>query len=150
MMIVRGKPALSAARRARVFAKAKVACDGLAMMDTCWVHLIVADNLTTAENAQLTQMLTYGPTVEPMSPPGSMISPPATAVASRHVFWVAPRIGTTSPWSSKATDIAHVCGLSGVKRIERALILFARAARTGAGTRARRSRAGRRPCRRSE
>src|SRR5262249_26302078 len=30
------------------------------------------------------------------------------------------RIGTTSPWSSKATDIAHVCGLTAVTRIERA------------------------------
>lgn len=31
---------------------------------------------------------------------------------------VAPRLGTVSPWSSKATDIAHNCGIE-VKRIER-------------------------------
>ena len=31
-----------------------------------------------------------------------------------------PRLGTVSPWSSKATDIARVCGLDGVLRIERA------------------------------
>ena len=31
---------------------------------------------------------------------------------------VAPRLGTVSPWASKATDIAHNCGLS-VRRIER-------------------------------
>ncbi len=30
-----------------------------------------------------------------------------------------PRVGTQSPWSSKATDIAHVCGLSEVRRLER-------------------------------
>jgi phosphoribosylformylglycinamidine synthase len=30
-----------------------------------------------------------------------------------------PRPGTVSPWSSKATDIAHVCGLDAVARIER-------------------------------
>jgi phosphoribosylformylglycinamidine synthase len=30
-----------------------------------------------------------------------------------------PRIGTISPWSSKATDIAHHCGLDQVERIER-------------------------------
>ena len=35
--------------------------------------------------------------------------------------WVVPRIGTISPWSSKATDIAHNCGLQGVARIERGL-----------------------------
>ena len=34
---------------------------------------------------------------------------------------VAPRPGTISPWSSKATDIAHICGLAGVKRIERVI-----------------------------
>jgi phosphoribosylformylglycinamidine synthase len=34
---------------------------------------------------------------------------------------VVPRLGTTSPWSSKATDICHVCGLSSIKRVERGL-----------------------------
>jgi phosphoribosylformylglycinamidine synthase len=34
---------------------------------------------------------------------------------------VLPRLGTISPWSSKATDIAHVCGLAGVRRIERGI-----------------------------
>jgi len=32
---------------------------------------------------------------------------------------VVPRIGTISPWSSKATDIASLCGLSELLRIER-------------------------------
>jgi len=35
---------------------------------------------------------------------------------------VAPRAGTISPWSSKATDIVHICGLSAIKRIERAVV----------------------------
>lgn len=34
---------------------------------------------------------------------------------------VVPRIGTVSPWASKATDIAKNCGIEGVKRIERGL-----------------------------
>ncbi len=38
--------------------------------------------------------------------------------ASLRLF-VVPRVGTVSPWSSKATDIAKVCGLNGVRRIER-------------------------------
>ncbi|MGB0956031.1 MAG: phosphoribosylformylglycinamidine synthase [Panacagrimonas sp.] len=33
--------------------------------------------------------------------------------------YVVPRIGTVSPWSSKATDIARVCGLSALQRLER-------------------------------
>ena len=32
-----------------------------------------------------------------------------------------PRPGTISPWSSKATDIAHVCGLDAIERIERGI-----------------------------
>jgi len=34
--------------------------------------------------------------------------------------WIAPRLGTRSPWSSKATDILHRCGLA-VERVERLL-----------------------------
>ena len=49
-------------------------------------------------------------------------------VASRNetdvtTLFVYPRTGTTSPWSSKATSIAHVCGFENVvKRIERGII----------------------------
>ena len=39
-------------------------------------------------------------------------------------FSVTPRIGTISPWSSKATSIAWVCGFDqNIKRIERGLLL---------------------------
>ena len=34
-------------------------------------------------------------------------------------IYVVPRLGTLSPWSSKATDIARVCGFAGVERVER-------------------------------
>jgi len=37
---------------------------------------------------------------------------------------VVPRLGTISPWSTKATDIAQHCGLSGVLRIERGLVYY--------------------------
>ena len=32
---------------------------------------------------------------------------------------VVPRLGTISPWSSKATDIFKICGLDKVLRVER-------------------------------
>ena len=35
------------------------------------------------------------------------------------VLVTTPRIGTISPWSSKATDIVHACGLGAVRRVER-------------------------------
>jgi phosphoribosylformylglycinamidine synthase len=37
-------------------------------------------------------------------------------------FIIVPRLGTVSPWSSKATDIAHQCGLTMVRRIERGVV----------------------------
>ncbi len=37
------------------------------------------------------------------------------------LFLVVPRLGTISPWSSKATDIAGLCGLDALKRIERGI-----------------------------
>ncbi|MGA8862921.1 MAG: phosphoribosylformylglycinamidine synthase [Gallionella sp.] len=37
---------------------------------------------------------------------------------------VVPRLGTISPWSTKATDIARHCGLSAVQRIERGVIYY--------------------------
>ncbi len=45
-------------------------------------------------------------------------------------IWVVPRLGTVSPWASKATDIAHNCAMAGIRRIERG-IEFRVEARTG-------------------
>lgn len=43
----------------------------------------------------------------------------ATRSDPRDLLLVVPRLGTRSPWSSKATDIAHRCGLDRISRIER-------------------------------
>ncbi len=47
---------------------------------------------------------------------------PRTTVATDCSLVVVPRQGTVSPWSSKATDIAHNCGLTSIRRIERGVI----------------------------
>ncbi len=72
-----------------------------------FVHLVATSETPTHEvMQQLKALLTYGE-------PGANASP-AGAVQ----FIVSPRFGTVSPWASKATDVAHNCGLA-VKRIER-------------------------------
>ena len=47
------------------------------------------------------------------------------ALSTRHLvpstFYVMPRKGTISPWSSKATDIFRNCGLKGIARVERGI-----------------------------
>jgi phosphoribosylformylglycinamidine synthase len=46
---------------------------------------------------------------------------PAEKAEEGALFLVTPRIGTVSPWSSKATDIAWNCGLAAIERIERGI-----------------------------
>ncbi len=70
-----------------------------------FVHLVTSDaEPTQALKDKLAALLTYG---EPYAGPsdGALIV-------------VTPRFGTVSPWASKATDIAHNCGLA-VRRVER-------------------------------
>jgi phosphoribosylformylglycinamidine synthase len=64
-----------------------------------------AGDLSAEERRVLDRLLDDG-SPRPPSPSGSL-------------YLVVPRLGTISPWSSKASDIAHNCGLARVKRIER-------------------------------
>src|SRR5215212_6731368 len=74
---------------------------GLGSISARYVHFVDIDrDLNTAEQALLDRLLTYGPR-EPANAPLTT----GTEVV------VVPRFGTISPWSSKASDIAHVCGL---------------------------------------
>jgi phosphoribosylformylglycinamidine synthase len=74
-----------------------------------YVHAVSSAEPISAEHAsQLARLLSYEPPCPDL--------PPAKAVAL--FFVVTPRLGTVSPWASKATDIAHNCGLP-VRRIER-------------------------------
>jgi len=75
-----------------------------------YVHLIqVRESLSAHHLAALEKILTYG-------------AWHADGPLPSQSCFVIPRYGTTSPWSSKATDIAHQCGLQSVERIERAMV----------------------------
>ncbi|MFY8178666.1 MAG: phosphoribosylformylglycinamidine synthase, partial [Limnohabitans sp.] len=70
-----------------------------------FVHLAATEAaLDPAQQLTLAALLTYGD--------------PAHAAPAGPLLVVTPRFGTVSPWASKATDIAHNCGLQ-LKRIER-------------------------------
>jgi len=77
-----------------------------------YLHIAETErDLTAEELKKLEILLEYGEVV------ARLIAPlPATQLI------VAPRAGTISPWSSKATDILHICGLHAVIRIERAVV----------------------------
>jgi phosphoribosylformylglycinamidine synthase len=74
----------------------------------------IAD-LSANEMQMLQRLLDYGySSVESLS---------TTDSEDKHLsqLWVVPRLGTISPWSSKASEIAERCGLVKVKRIERGI-----------------------------
>ena len=49
---------------------------------------------------------------------------PYNGSSEGEAFVVVPRLGTISPWASKATDIAHNCGLTHIHRIERGIAYY--------------------------
>ncbi|HVU04385.1 MAG TPA: phosphoribosylformylglycinamidine synthase [Polyangiaceae bacterium] len=108
MLILPGSPALSAARLEKRLARVRAGNGGVSALAARFVHFADVERpLTDAESRILEALLTYGPRL-----------PPSAALTGRTLL-VVPRLGTLSPWSTKATDIAHTCGLSVVKRLER-------------------------------
>ncbi len=107
MLLLRGSQALSDSRL-EILRRALCA-EGLPVtsLGAVFVHLVQARAPLAPESQNiLEQLLTYGPTR-------------ASALDRGLLKIVAPRRGTISPWSSKATDIAHICGLEAVVRVER-------------------------------
>lgn len=103
-----GGNALSPFRAAALVTRLRVVAPSIAQVSARHVHWVASDtDLDAGTRATVTRLLTYGP---PASAPAT--GPHTTVVV------VAPRLGTLSPWASKATDIAHSCGV-GVRRVER-------------------------------
>ena len=109
VQLLPGSAALSTFRRERLLAQFKQAGLPVADVDAQYEHFVWTDGeLTTGDQQRLADLLNYG-------------ALGADAASQAIVLRVIPRPGTISPWASKATDIAHNCGLNGVRRIERGL-----------------------------
>ncbi|NYT36550.1 phosphoribosylformylglycinamidine synthase [Allopusillimonas soli] len=108
-----GSSVLSPFRRERLLQRFEAL--GLPVGDICahYEHYVWMEaDLSQDALARLGQLLDYGTG-------GGAVEPKA----GKHtlVLRVVPRLGTVSPWASKATDIAHNCGFEGVRRIERGI-----------------------------
>ena len=107
LLVLPGSPALSPARLAKRLERIRAACPGVTAASARFVHFVdAAAELSSDERGVLSALLTYGPREA------------APEVDGRRL-WVVPRLGTVSPWSSKATEIARTSGLERVRRIER-------------------------------
>src|SRR6202521_5390544 len=119
MLQIPGPLALSAFRIAKLLDRLGPLEPAVTGLTARFMHFAdLAHPLSAPERELLAQLLNYGPRMQA----------PLDAGAGECVL-VVPRAGTISPWSSQATDIARVCGLQGVHRIERGIEYRVRAAR---------------------
>jgi len=106
-----GAVALSPFRVEKLLASLPRALAQAIGIDARFVHFVAAaDPLSADETRILERLLAYGT--------------PAHGAPQGTLLLVLPRFGTVSPWSSKATDIAHNCGLAKVVRIERGVAYY--------------------------
>src|SRR5262245_21047622 len=106
MLRYRGDSALSNFRIERLLTALRRIEPAVRAVSVDYVHFVdVERELAPPERAVLERLLDFD---------GRQAPEPAG-----QALFTVPRLGTVSPWSSKATDIAHVCGLAAVRRIER-------------------------------
>jgi len=99
---LRGAAAFSASRLARLQSLV-----GVPLAAEYWYFIETDGSLSADDLARIKDLLDI-PKNPPAEPEGTLIL-------------VTPRLGTISPWASKATDIAHNCGFAAIKRIERGI-----------------------------
>jgi phosphoribosylformylglycinamidine synthase len=109
MLILPGAPAFSAFKSQKLLQALQEVEPGITAVSADFVHFAdLQAELTADERNVLDQLLTYGPRTQATTPEGELLL-------------CIPRPGTISPWSSKATDIAHNAGLASVQRLERGI-----------------------------
>ena len=116
MLEIAGAPAFTPARLEKRLATVRSRNPGVVALEARFSHFVDVDvdgpgALTVAERALLEQLLRYGPRTPEARAEGT---------GARRLL-VVPRLGTISPWSSKATDIVRICGLTRVRRVERGI-----------------------------
>jgi phosphoribosylformylglycinamidine synthase len=102
-----GEPALSDFRKRKLIRRISELAGAGHELESRFVYLIESGIIPGQSEIQALQELLHGDPVTMLDPEGLLL--------------VVPRMGTQSPWSTKATDIARHCGLQNVIRIERGI-----------------------------
>ena len=106
MLILPGSNALSAFRTQGLLSQLQALDKAIVGITGRFLHFVDASApLTELDHNRLNALLVYGD--------------PFSGDEGGDEFVVIPRFGTISPWASKATDIAHNCGMAHIRRIER-------------------------------
>ena len=102
-----GPRALSDFREERLLRALEKVNSAVEAVSSRFIHFVHAEKeLDAASVDRLQALLNYGPT-------------PSKVLENTFDVLVVPRLGTISPWASKATDIVGNCGVAGVLRVER-------------------------------
>ncbi|WP_106477528.1 phosphoribosylformylglycinamidine synthase [Phytohalomonas tamaricis] len=105
MLELQGANALSSFRHAKLLSALRAAAPEIEAISARHIYFIdINGELNDIERDRLARLLDIDNA--PSSGDGAL-------------YLVVPRLGTLSPWSSKATDIARNCGLDKIRRIER-------------------------------
>ncbi len=107
--ILAGPPALTAFEAARLTERLRVIDAGVTDVEAAYLYVLLLDDESAGnkvDESRLAELLGHG-----------------LALSKDACVWIAPRVGTQSPWSSKATDILHNTGFHGIERIERARVV---------------------------
>jgi phosphoribosylformylglycinamidine synthase len=110
MLLILGNSALSKASLTKLKQQFKTNGCELSQLSAKYVHVVdvEADSLDKQQQEVLHSILEYG-------------VHEGNSANAGHKIYALPRMGTISPWSTKATDIAHICGLNKISRIERGI-----------------------------
>ncbi len=110
--VLPGSPALTAFEAARIVQRLRAQFPaeavGVTAVESAYLYLLVVhpEQEETIDHARLAELLGAGQAIE-----------------NGQRVWIGPRVGTQSPWSSKATDILHNTGFATIERIERARVI---------------------------
>ena len=115
-----GASAFSEFRLARLLARLRAAVPSVTGIDARFAHFVHLEEaeLPASDRLILERLLEYGPRLGGLRPPSQE---PSAKAEDPWLVLVVPRLGTISPWSSKASDIAHGCGLMRIARLERGI-----------------------------
>ena len=117
MQALLGASALSAFKLKKLHQTVRTGFPSVQTLTAQFVHLIdLSEPLAQSKQTILAGLLDYGEACTTIKNDATN----STAIILKRI--VVPRAGTISPWSSKATDILHNCGLDEINRIERGTV----------------------------
>lgn len=107
MLILKGRKFLSPFRACKMLETLQAELPAISEVEVYYLYFVLVGNkLSDEKKDYLRRLLNAGPLTQ--KPQSYLVT--------------VPRFGTISPWSSKATDIAQICGLNEVGCIERGVM----------------------------